>query len=240
VGAQSSDQLAATRAMRAFLFCFFPKRDRLYYIRTLHPDPPLLHKGPCKMRKIQTGPDHLLQRAASPAIGRNEAESNHLHSISTQALGMPQDSAAQDSPGHNLALWTIVGRLLATEDGGTETVYAAPESDAETPVQQSKQADENAGVLDTEPTKGRDQISIPMKTSKKPMGSKSLLQPPLEKTPEPTPSPPPDKRRRWRILHATSPACSTTSSTKEEQRNKRERWHLIRRTDRWWRDAAKT
>jgi hypothetical protein len=132
-------------------------------------------------------------------------------------------------------------------------VYAALESDAETPAQQSKQADENAGVLDTEPTRGRDQISIPiaakeintnlthgsrrptprpMKTPKKPMGSKSLLQPPLGKTPEPTPPPPPDKRRRWRILHATSPACSTTSSAKEEQRNKRERRHLIRRTDR--------
>jgi hypothetical protein len=134
-------------------------------------------------------------------------------------------------------------------------VYAALESDAETPAQQSKQADENTGVLDTEPTRGRDQISIPiaakeintnlthgsrrptprpMKTPKKPMGSKSLLQPPLGKTPEPTPPPPPppDKRRRWRILHATSPACSTTSSAKEEQRNKRERRHLIRRTDR--------
>jgi hypothetical protein len=131
-------------------------------------------------------------------------------------------------------------------------VYATPKSDAETPVQQSKQADKNADVLDTEPTRGRDQISIPitekeintnlthgswrptprpMKTPKKPMGSKSLLQPPLGKMSKPTP-PPPDKRRRWRILPATSPACSSTSSAKEEQRNKIERQQLIRRTDR--------
>jgi hypothetical protein len=85
------------------LFFFFCESDRLYYIRTLHPDPPLLHKGPCKMRKIQIGPDHLLQQAASPAIGQNEAESNHLHSRSTQALGMPQDSAAHDS--HTTTTW---------------------------------------------------------------------------------------------------------------------------------------